>query len=102
MNFANETQFLKAFEIVLTSDMQVYLIATSIANMFLFVIVMGILYFFCVKKMIHKALHRAVIEEIEQQHEHHHKEDLQYKIGYTTANNHEEAILNTRNFMQRN
>jgi hypothetical protein len=66
MSFANETQFLKAFEVVLTSDMQVYLIATAIANIFLFIIVIGIVYYFCIRGAIHTALHRAVVHEIEQ------------------------------------
>jgi hypothetical protein len=65
MDLANQTKFLKAFEVVLKSDMQVYLISTAIANVALFIIIAGIVYFLCVKNAIHRALHRAIIKEMD-------------------------------------
>ena len=99
MNFANETQFLQAFEVVLTSDMQVYLIATAIANVFLFIVVIGIVYYFCMRGAIHKALHRAVVQEIEQ-HRHHGEQAAQYRMDYPTAISHEQTSLDTKRFLQ--
>jgi len=99
MNIANETQFLKAFEVVLTSDMQVYLIATAVANVFLFILVAGIVYFICVKRAIHDALHRAIIQELEEHRGHH--SGAQYTVDYPTARATNQVTLATTNFMQK-
>jgi large-conductance mechanosensitive channel len=104
VDFANETKFLKAFEVVLKSDMQVYLISTAIANIAVFIIIAGIVYFLCVKNAIHKALRRAIIKEMEnsKSSSHHHdhdnkedsREDAQYHMTSTPV------TLTVKDFMK--
>jgi hypothetical protein len=91
MNFANETEFLKAFEVVLESDMQVYLISTVIVNVAVFIIIIGIVYFFCVKRALRTAIHSAIATEMENSKSSHHHESsndefqsrAQYRVDST-------------------
>ena len=83
MTFQDETEFLKAFEVAMNSDVQVYLILSSVANILLFIIIFAIAYWCCLKGTMHRAMHSAIAAEMARHHGGHGHE----------SHNEEEALL---------